>query len=353
MGSFATRRSPSANVGIVNGLRLHVQRRLVLGLICGFAAFHARPGIAFAADGDEVSPAALVAARELFREATDDVDAGRFAQALDKFKRVASVKETPAVRFNVGRCEESLGRTGAALADFELAEREAKLDPKGEEIEKLSRDRAATLRPKVPRLTVASPAPAVPGLTVMLDGARLTPASLGVALPVDPGEHVIEATAPGRAPFHAKLVSVAGEAKQVRLDLAEGSGGDPNPPDDTPHPGRARRTWGWITVGGGVALGGVALTFLVLHNSAVNEIIADCKPTCGDRTANTPRLQALSDRANFDQGVAIGFAAASAVALGVGAYLVLSAPSSSSPPAAWLSPSAPGAPAGLTLHASF
>ena len=338
----------------MNGLRLHVQRRLVLGLICGFAAFHARPGIAFAADGDEVSPAALVAARELFREATDDVDAGRFAQALEKFKRVASVKETPAVRFNVGRCEESLGRTGAALADFELAEREAKLDPKGEEIEKLSRDRAATLRPKVPRLTVASPAPAVPGLTVMLDGARLTPASLGVALPVDPGEHVVEATAPGHTPFHAKLVSIAGEAKQVRLDLPEGPGGpDAAPDDDVPHPGRARRTWGWITIGGGVALAGGAVAFLLLHNSAVNEVLDNCpNNNCGPKSRE-PGLQAIVDRAQLDQGLAIGFGAASAVALGVGAYLVLSAPSSSSPPAAWLSPSAPGAPAGLTFHASF
>ena len=79
-----------------------------------------------------------MAARELFRQGTEDADAGRFAEALEKFKRVAAVKETAAVRFNLARCEEALGKTGAALADFELAEREGRQDPKAEDVGKLA-----------------------------------------------------------------------------------------------------------------------------------------------------------------------------------------------------------------------
>lgn len=306
--------------------------------------------IASAAEGEEVNPAALVAARELFREATEDVDAGRYAIALEKFKRVASVKETAAVRFNIGRCEESLGHTGSALADFETAEREAKLDPKGEEIEKLAHERAATLRPKVPRLTLLAPGKAPEGLAVTLDGTRLSSATLGVALPIDPGDHVVEANAPGRRTFHAQLQLKAGETKQVQLALDEGA------PDTTiteSTGGSSRKTWGWVAVGGGVALGAGSLVFLMMQRSAVS----DLKDACPQAPKCDPSKQssndALVNRANLDSGLAIGLAAGSAVALGVGAYLLLTKPASQTAPAAYVSPTAAGAPAGLTVSGRF
>ena len=107
------------------------------------------------------------------------------------------------MRFNVARCEESLGRTGGALADFELAEREGRHDPSRARrtSRKLAHDRANALRPRVPRLDARRPrARRRQGIAVTLDGGKLATATLGVPLPVDPGPHVIDATAPGRAP---------------------------------------------------------------------------------------------------------------------------------------------------------
>jgi hypothetical protein len=310
-------------------------------------------GVARAAEED-VSPAALVAARELFREATEDVDAGRFEVALEKFKRVAAVKETAAVRFNIGRCEESLGRSGTALADFELAEREAKGDAKGgDEIARLAHEHAATVRPKVPRLTlVVSPHPPE-GLSVSLDGGRLSPGTLGVPLPLDPGPHTVDATAPGRPPFHAQVELQPGDTKRVALALGDAS---PVEEPEVP-PGNGRRTAGYVAMGGGVALGAAAVVFLVVHNSAVNDLNQACPDAkCAGITRNSTQANDLRDtqsRARLDQALAIGFGAASVVALGVGAYLVLSKPASAPAPSAWIAPSAPGAPAGLSFHATF
>jgi hypothetical protein len=339
----------------VNGLRRYVQRRLCFGLsasFAGFAAFGAFgvAGTASAAEGGEVSPAALVAARELFHEATEDVDAGRFGVALEKFKRVASVKETPAVRFNIGRCEESLGRTGTALADFELAEREARLDAKGEDIEKLAHDRAGALRPKVPRLTVLPPSPAIDGVAVMLDGAKLTSASFGVALPVDPGKHVVDATAPGRQAYHVDIELKAGDTKQVPLALDGAPDGDPAGPSS---PGRAQRTWGWIGIGTGAALALASVGFVFYNRSAVSDIQSICPDPKHCKDSRASEINAATDRANLGKTLSIAFGAGAAVAAGLGVYLLVSAPSSPQQPAAWLTPSAPGAPAGVSLHATF
>ena len=311
-------------------------------------------GVARAAEED-VSPAALVAARELFREATEDVDAGRFEVALEKFKRVAAVKETAAVRFNIGRCEESLGRSGTALADFELAEREARGDAKGgDEIARLAHEHAATVRPKVPRLSLVVPQHPPEGLSVSLDGGRLSPGTLGVPLPLDPGPHSVDATAPGRPPFHAQVELQPGDTKQVQLAMGDAS---PAEAPERPSSGGGRRTAGYVVMGGGVALGAAAIVFLVMHNSAVNDLNDACpNAKCTGITANSTQANELRDtqsRARLDQGLAIGFGAASVVAVGVGAYLAFSKPSSAPAPSAWIAPSAPGAPAGLSFHATF
>lgn len=343
--------------GIVNGFLRYVQRPLCLAGLCVLLPLAASitERRAEAAE-DEASPAALVAARELFREATEDVDAGRFEVALEKFKRVAAVKETAAVRFNIGRCEESLGRTGTALADFELAEREAKSDPKaGDEIARLAHEHAGAVRPRVPRLTLLGTqgsAAAPEGLVVSLDGGKLSAGTLGVPLPLDPGTHTVDATAPGRTPFHAEIALQAGDTKEVQITVP-GAASAPPDEDDAGAVSR-RRTVGFVVAGGGVALGAGALVFLVLHNGAVSDLDALCPGgACGVGVDHTQALD-LQSRARRDQALAIGFGAASVVALGAGAYFLFSKPSSShASPAAWLAPSAPGAAAGLTVHATF
>jgi hypothetical protein len=295
-----------------------------------------------------------VAARELFQRGTEDADAGHFAEALEKFKRVAAVKETAAVRFNLARCEEAVGKTGAALADFELAEREGRQDPKAEDVGKLARSRADALRPRVPRLTLVPPSPLPQGMAVSLDGGKLTSATLGVALPIDPGPHVVEATAPASTPFHAELMLAAGEARSVTLSLAPATS-DPGPAD---HPtaesgsGSPRRaTWGWISLAGGGLLAVGSGVFFILHDNAVSTVNADC-PNQRCPASQETSIDGTESNARTYEAVSIGLIAASALAIGGGVVLLATAPRS---PSASMSVTAgaPGAPAGLSLHGEF
>jgi hypothetical protein len=330
---------------IVNGLRGPVQRRtaaLLFGLAFASAGHVAR------GDGAPQGASApeLVAARELFRQATEDVDAGRHAEALEKFRRVAAVKETANVRFNIARCEESLGRTGGALADFELAEREGSRDPNPQaaDVAKLAHDRADALRPRVPRLGVTAPSPVPAGLTVTLDGSKLAVAALGTPLPVDPGAHVVTATAPGRAPFRASVSLAAGEAMTVPIAMGPGDGqaeGPSGSPSDAAgaasSSGPSRGTWGAVTLAASGALAVGSVAFLLLHDSAVSSVESACP---GNRCPTSSQASVTSNEssARTDETLSVVFAAAAVVGTGVGLYLVLGAPSSPTAPSAVLTP---------------
>jgi hypothetical protein len=68
-------------------------------------------------------------------------------------------------------------------------------------------------------------------LAVTLDGAKVPLPLLGVPVDVDPGEHVIEATAKGRPPIHLSVRVADGETRTVGLSF-----GTSNTPTPTPRP---------------------------------------------------------------------------------------------------------------------
>src|SRR5579862_1950427 len=70
----------------------------------------------------------LTAARDLFVAAESDEDAGRWAEALEKLRRVAQVKATAGVRYHVALCQEHLGHLAGALEDFEAARSQARIE---------------------------------------------------------------------------------------------------------------------------------------------------------------------------------------------------------------------------------
>ncbi len=334
-------------------LRRAVQGRSgVLGLgLLGLVLMRANDARAQSPDASaQGSSAELVAARELFRQGTADADAGHFADGLAKFRRVAAVKETAAVRFNIARCEEALGKTGAALGDFELAEREAAQDPKAgtEDVGQLAHARADALRGKVPRLTLEAPLASPDGMTVSLDGAKLATATLGVALPVDPGRHVIDASAPAAAPFHAEISLAPGEAQRVSIALAPASTSPADAPPATTS--STPRTWGWLAIGLGAALGGGSLALLVAHNGAVSTVNADC-PAQRCPASEESSVNGTESTARTEEAISVALVAASALAVGGGIVLLVTSPHEST--RMTVTTGAAGAPAGLTLRGSF
>jgi hypothetical protein len=62
------------------------------------------------------------------------------------------------------------------------------------------------LEPKLSKLVIhVAPAADVPGIDVTADGHAMKRAAWDVAMPVDPGDHTVEATAPGMKPWHQQV----------------------------------------------------------------------------------------------------------------------------------------------------
>jgi hypothetical protein len=73
--------------------------------------------------------------------------------------------------------------------------------------------------PKVAGVTVTVNAPKEAEVTITMDGHPVSDASVGVERPIDPGEHVVDAAAPGYLKAEKKLTALPGEKLQVTLEL--------------------------------------------------------------------------------------------------------------------------------------
>jgi hypothetical protein len=154
-------------------------------------------------------------AQQLFQEGKTLMAAGKVADACPKFASAAELSPTPGVRLNLGDCYDKLGRTASAWAKYDEARALAERASDAAAAD-LARSRLAAVKPRLSYLAVkVSPdAAAIAGLEIARDGDSVPQSSWGTSLPVDPGDHQVKATAPGRAPW-ATTVSVTAPGEQV------------------------------------------------------------------------------------------------------------------------------------------
>lgn len=171
-------------------------------------------GVAFAT---EPSAQQLQYARDLFAEAQKHERDGNWQAALEALNKIAGIKLTPGVQYHLALCKEKLGMIVEAFKDYQAAEREAQAQNVQDVLQAVKGPLAA-LREKVPRLKVTVPSE-VKDPKVTIDGAPLDAASFGMEIPVAPGDHRIEASAPGRAPFDGKVPTKPGEIVVVPVIL--------------------------------------------------------------------------------------------------------------------------------------
>jgi serine/threonine-protein kinase len=140
-------------------------------------------------------------AQALFDEGKRLVDKGDFAAACPKFEASLAAETKLGTRLALGACYEKIGRTASAWAAFKDAAAMAnRVGPTEAAREKYALDHAAALEAHLLRLVIAVPNP-VAGLVVKRDDQVLSEASIGVAVPVDPGAHRIVAIADDYEPW--------------------------------------------------------------------------------------------------------------------------------------------------------
>jgi hypothetical protein len=247
----------------------------------------------------------LERADTLFKGAKELRDAGRYAEACPVFAESQKLAPAIGVTLYLADCYEHTGRTASARVEFLEALKLAR--EKNDARADMALARARELDTKLTLLTVAvSPTTALPGSAVRIDGELLDQDTWNVALAVDPVDHVITLSVPGR-PTQTITAHIAADSAPtiVQFDEAGGSAGvlpgaapspsapvapasspaapalSPSAPSaPTPPPAAAaqpkrlsaaekRRLTEWYLLGIGIAGLGSGAAFLALKNSSM------------------------------------------------------------------------------------
>jgi hypothetical protein len=140
-----------------------------------------------------------------YKQAEELAKQGKLTEACPMYEASYHADPKLGALLHAADCQEKIGRTATAWAEFndavELAHKVG--DPR----EDLAKRRAAALEPKLAKLHLAPPKQLIPGLTVKRDGADIT-ILVGTDIPLDPGDHQIVASAAGYQDW-TKTVSVS------------------------------------------------------------------------------------------------------------------------------------------------
>lgn len=137
----------------------------------------------------------------LAREAKALMAKGRVADACMKLADAARVRPTLDASIELADCYDRAGQVTSAWQAWKIAaEASARAD---DPREARARERVAALEPLVPRLVVDVRASDPGGLEIRRDGVPVGREQWGKPVVVDPGEHVVTATAPGKKSWYA------------------------------------------------------------------------------------------------------------------------------------------------------
>ena len=153
------------------------------------------------------------ALRLRFAEGRTLADAGRWADALDRFEEVARARPTPHVLFHIAACNDRLGRLQEAALGYRRA-RDAAVGV-APDVSATAEVRLAALEARMPRILVFLDG-AVEGVSLLVDGAA---ADAATPVRVDPGPHVVVALRKGVPVAAAALSALERQTRVVKLRI--------------------------------------------------------------------------------------------------------------------------------------
>ena len=164
------------------------------------------------------------ASEALFNKGVADMEAGKYETACPALVESQRLDPRAGTVYTLAECEAKAGKIASAVAHYNdyvgMVSRMSGADlTRHRDREKASRAQVEKLRPLVPLLTLVLPDPAPKGTAVKRDGVVLTETSLGVALPVDPGEHTIATQAPGAAEHVQRITIGLRDNMRVQLQI--------------------------------------------------------------------------------------------------------------------------------------
>lgn len=269
-------------------------------------------------------------AEELFRRAKVLVSQSNHVEACPLFAESYRLDPGVGTLLNLALCHEQIGKSASAWGEFRAVEQQALgATPPNEPRARLAREHGDKLQPRLSRIKVIVPPSArTPGLVIKVDGEEKVEALWSVGIAVDPGVHIVEASAPHKKTA-TSTVKLEGEGvlqtvELVALDDAvvapAPSHGDtttpPPPADEHDH-----RTAGYIVGGVGLAVlatgGAFGIAAIVDDREA-----KDCEAPCyRDQPAGIASDRA-TDRALLFANLSNVTVALGAIGVLTGAWLV-------------------------------
>lgn len=306
----------------------------------------------------------LSVARDFYEQGLAAEKEGRWEEAFTAYDKALAIRTTPQLALRAAICLEELNRLAKALVYLERANELAKLKELAQVVEVVE-GRLEALRPRVPQLVIE--VPNVPeGLVVRLDDAPVAPATFGALLPVDPGDHRIEAEAPGFEPYATSITVEPGTSESVAITLTampEEPAAErvptpvtPPPGDEGPAAGDPDYLPGALVLGGGgvlVAVGAALLGVSVGREGEVDDLCGGSERlTCP--LAERPTIEATLDEASTFRAAGYAVGGVGAAALVAGVVLLVVPPDAEEEQARrWSVGPVAGAPLGASLTVSF
>jgi hypothetical protein len=271
-----------------------------------------------------------VAGETLFREAREAAKRGDFPAACPKFAESQRLDPAAGTLFNLADCEERIGKLASAWQHYQQVAEEL---PATDGRSTVAKEKVAALAKRLPKLTIRLAPGAPPGTKVTRDDVELGAASLGIALPVDPGKHTVTARSPSGKEQKTDVSLAEGQAESLTLTVEEkaeakapapvapvASDAKPSaPPPTTPLSESSSPTAGYVVGGIGAASLVVSLITgaMVLGKKSTVESGCDGQKFCSDEAVDAGKSgKSLSTISTITFAVGV-------VGIGAGAYLIL------------------------------
>lgn len=161
------------------------------------------------------------AARSAAESGLQAFDEGDYSRALELLQRAESVVHAPTHLLYIARSEVALGQLVEARETYlTLVNESLKSSSEAFLAAQVSgREELVALEPRIPRATISVEGAKGPDVKVTIDGQPVLAISLGVPTPVNPGHHVVAATAPGGLSAQAELTLEERASESVALTL--------------------------------------------------------------------------------------------------------------------------------------
>jgi hypothetical protein len=295
------------------------------------AALIAVPAVTFTLPASAQDPAA---AASLFRTGLTAMQEGRYSEGCPALEESYRLEPLPGVLFTSAECHAKWGKLATAVARYQdyltVFER---LAP-SQVVKQRNRNEVAerqirALSGRVPQLTLILPPSAPANVSVKRDGVVLGAPSLGVPLPVDPGEHVLVTEVSG-VTRERRITLAEGERRSVELEVPPAVvAPKPVPAPVAPSAPQARTgaysraptAWFWVAGGVGavgVATGAVCGALVFAKKSDIDE-------NCRRYDCNAQGKQAADSAKTLAFVSTVGFAVGAA-GIGAASVLLLTAP---------------------------